>query len=46
MFDEALAALVMLGFPKPASQKVLAKLFKDDPTLKVEQAIKNALTML
>lgn len=46
VFDEALAALVMLGFPKPASQKVLAKLFKDDPTLKVEQAIKNALTML
>lgn len=45
-YEEALAALFMLGFPKPQSQKVLTKLFKDDPTLKVEQAIKKALTML
>lgn len=46
VYDEALAALVMLGFAKPASQKVLSKLFTEDPTLKVEQAIKKALTML
>lgn len=46
VFDEALAALVMLGFAKPASQKVLSKLFAQEPTLKVEQAIKKALTML
>lgn len=46
VFDEALAALVMLGFPKPASQKVLGKLFAAEPTLKVEQAIKKALSML
>lgn len=45
-FDEALAALLMLGFPKPQSQKALTRLFKEDPTLKVEQAIKKALTML
>ena len=45
-FDEALAALQMLGFPKPQSQKALTRLFKDEPTLKVEQAIKKALTML
>ena len=45
-FDEALAALTMLGFAKPQSQKVLTKLFADDPSLKVEKAIKNALTML
>lgn len=45
-FDEALAALTMLGFAKPQSQKVLTKLFADDPSLKVEQAIKKALTML
>lgn len=45
-FDEALAALLMLGFPKPQSQKALTRLFKDEPTLKVEQAIKKALTML
>lgn len=36
----------MLGFAKPASQKVLTKLFSDDPTLRVEQAVKKALTML
>lgn len=46
VFDEALAALVMLGFAKPASQKVLSKLFSQEPSLKVEQAIKKALTML
>ncbi len=45
-FDEALAALLMLGFPKPQSQKVLTRLFKEEPTLRVEQAIKKALTML
>lgn len=45
-YDEALAALLMLGFAKPQSQKTLQKLFKDNPTLKVEQAIKMALTML
>jgi len=45
-FDEALAALTMLGFAKPQSQKVLTKLFADDPALKVEKAIKKALSML
>lgn len=45
-FEEALAALVMLGFQKQASQKVLKKLFDDDPHIKVEKAIKAALTML
>ena len=44
--DEALAALLMLGFPKPQSQKVLTRLFKEEPALRVEQAIKKALTML
>ena len=45
-FDEALAALLMLGFPKPQSQKVLTRLFKEEPALRVEQATKKALTML
>lgn len=45
-YDEALAALVMLGFPRPQSAKVLKKLFDADPLLKVEQAIKRALTMM
>lgn len=39
VFEEALAALVMLGFPKPASQKVLKKLFEAEPAIKVESAI-------
>lgn len=45
-YEEALAALVMLGFPRPASQKVLRKLYEADPALKVEAAIKRALSML
>ena len=45
-YDEALAALLMLGFAKPQSQKALQKLFKENPSLKVQQAIKKALTML
>jgi Holliday junction DNA helicase RuvA len=45
-YEEALAALLMLGFPKPQSQKVLTRLFKEEPTLKVELAIKKALSML
>ncbi|WP_295729581.1 Holliday junction branch migration protein RuvA [uncultured Muribaculum sp.] len=46
VFDEALTALVMLGFTKAASQKVLNKLFADDPSLKVETAIRKALALL
>lgn len=45
-FDEALAAMVMLGFPRPAAHKVLTKLYKDEPTMKVETAIKKALSMM
>lgn len=46
VFEEALAALVMLGFPRPAAQKVLKKIFDADPAAKVETAIKKALAML
>ena len=45
-FDEALAAMVMLGFPRQAAHKVLTKLYNANPTLKVEDAIKKALTMM
>lgn len=45
-YDEALAALVMLGFQKAASQKALKRLFDADPEIKVETAIKKALTMI
>lgn len=46
IFDEALAALVMLGFTKQASEKVVEKLLKENPTLKVEDVIKKSLSML
>lgn len=45
-YEEALAALVMLGFPKAAAAKVLGKVFDKDPLAKVEEAIKKALAML
>lgn len=46
IYEEALAALVMLGFNKAQSQKALKKIFADDPTTKVEAAIKKALSMM
>ncbi|MBD5316440.1 MAG: Holliday junction branch migration protein RuvA [Bacteroides sp.] len=46
VFDEALAALTMLGFQRQQSQKVLKKIFEADPLVKVEAAIKRALTMM
>lgn len=45
-FDESLAALVMLGFQRNQAEKVLKKLYSADPSLKVENAIKQALALL
>jgi Holliday junction DNA helicase RuvA len=44
--EEAIAALVMLGFPQQASQKAVSKILKDKPDCTVEQIIKTALKML
>ena len=44
--EEALSALVMLGFNQTASQKVIQKILSEMPTLTVEQLIKSALKML
>ncbi|MFT3993112.1 MAG: Holliday junction branch migration protein RuvA [Dysgonomonas sp.] len=44
--EEAIAALVMLGFAQQPSQKVVMKILKDKPDCTVEQIIKQALKML
>jgi len=44
--EEAVAALVMLGFAAAASQKTVDKIVKEQPALKVEQLIKLALKMM
>lgn len=44
--EEAVAALVMLGFLQSASQKVVSKILKETPHSTVEEVIKTALKML
>jgi len=44
--EEAVAALVMLGFASAASQKAVEKILKEQPALRVEQLIKLALKMI
>lgn len=43
IYDEAIAALSMLGFQKGASDKVLKVIFKETPSISVEEAIRAAL---
>jgi Holliday junction DNA helicase RuvA len=44
--DEALSALVMLGFAKGAVSKVLEKIVREEKDLTVEEIIKRALKNL
>lgn len=44
--EEAVSALVMLGFAAAASQKTVERILKEQPTLKVEHLIKLALKMM
>lgn len=46
IFDEALSAMIMLGFTRVQSQKALKKIFDENPSIKVENAIKKALSMM
>lgn len=46
VYEEALSALIMLGFTKVQSEKVLKKVFAIEPETGVEKAIKAALKML
>lgn len=43
VYEEAIAALTMLGFAQAPSQKVVAEILKEDATLAVEKVIKLAL---
>lgn len=45
-YDDALAALVTLGNPRAAAEKVLNKLFAENPGLTVQQAIKMSFPLL
>lgn len=44
--DEALEALVILGFARPASLKVLKAIYAETPSITLEGAIKRAMSML
>jgi Holliday junction DNA helicase RuvA len=45
-YDEAMAALAMLGFQKSASDKALKAIFKESPSISIEEAIRTALKRL
>jgi holliday junction DNA helicase RuvA len=44
--EEALSALILLGFNRNPAEKALEKVLKTDPSLTVEQLIKQALKIL
>ena len=46
VLDETLAALVMLGFQKGASEKVVKAILNESPSVSVEEAVRQALRRL
>ena len=44
--SEAVSALKMLGYPEAAAQKVIRQLIASDPTIRVEELIKQSLKLL
>ena len=44
--EEAVSALVMLGFSPAPSAKVVDQVMKDNPGIEVQQAVKLALKMI
>lgn len=45
-YDEAMAALQMLGFPKQAADKAVSSVLKEEPSVTVEDAVRMALKRL
>lgn len=45
-YDEAMAALTMLGFQRAASDKALKAVMKESPSITVEEAVRQALRRL
>ncbi len=45
-YDESLAALTMLGFPRAASEKALRTIIKENPSASVEEVIRLSLKKL
>lgn len=43
IYDEAMAALMMLGFQRAASDKALKAILKESPSIAVEEAVRQAL---
>lgn len=43
IYDETVAALVMLGFAKVASEKVVKAILQESPSIQVEDAVRQAL---
>ena len=46
IYDETMAALVMLGFQKSASEKVVKAILSESPNITVEDAVRQALRRL
>ena len=46
VLDETLAALVMLGFQRGASEKVVKAILNESPSISVEEAVRQALRRL
>lgn len=45
-YDEAMSALMMLGFDKKTTEKALSAIYAAEPAIKLEAAIKRALSMM
>jgi len=45
-YEETVAALLMLGFPKAATEKTVKAIFAESPSISIEEAVRTALKRL